>query len=214
MKVKCHSDPLETTIKSYDEIAEIYCEKTIDEGDRDFQEKMIDTTLNYIPKNPRVLDLGCGDGRDSNYFYRKGVDVVGIDLSEGMIALAREKYPDVAFFKEDMRNTIFPDDTFHCVWASVSIINMPKSELSKIESEVFRILNPGGIFAFSVKKGEGEGFEENDIVSGYPRFFSYYTLDELKDSLKLFQIVDSEEYPGKLFNDEYIYCWAKAKKKR
>lgn len=204
-----NSDPLKVTIKSYDKIAEEYCEKTLEGGDREFQERMLDITLNYLPENPRVIDLGCGDGRDTFYLHQKGVDVVGIDLSQGMINLARKKHSNTAFFKQDMRKTVFPEDTFHCVWASVSIINMPKSELSTIESEVFRILNPDGIFAFSIKLGEGEGFEENDIVSGYPRYFSCYSVDELKNKLKLFDIIDSKDYPGELFGSEFTYCWAK-----
>jgi len=204
-----NSEPLKTTIQSYDKIAEDYCEKTLEGGDRGFQEKMLDITLNYLPEKPRVLDLGCGDGRDAHYLHQKGADVVGIDLSQGMINLARKKHPQVAFFKQDMRKTVFPDDTFDCVWASVSIINMPKSELSTIESEVFRILNPDGIFAFSIKLGEGEDFEENDMIPGYPRFFAYYSVDELKDRLKLFEIIDSKDYPGELFGSKFTYCWAK-----
>ncbi|MFO7792699.1 MAG: class I SAM-dependent methyltransferase [Candidatus Saliniplasma sp.] len=202
-------DPLNETIRSYNNMAEEYCKITSEKGDREFQKKMLDLTLDYLPKDARILDIGCGDGRDSYYLSRKDIDVVGIDLSKSMVELARKKYPDLAFFKEDMRDTVFPDDTFHGVWASLSIINMPKSELSTIESEIFRILGSDGIFAFSVKKGEGEGFEDNNIVSDHPRYFSYYTLDELKNKLRLFEMIDSHEYPGKLFGDEFLYCWAK-----
>ncbi|MGM0405560.1 MAG: class I SAM-dependent DNA methyltransferase, partial [Thermoplasmatota archaeon] len=108
------SNPLMMTIKSYDKIAEDYCGTTLEGGDREFQEKMIDITLKYLPKKPRVIDLGCGDGRDTNYLHQKGADVVGIDLSQGMINLARQNHPKIAFFKQDMRETVFPDDTFHC----------------------------------------------------------------------------------------------------
>lgn len=202
-------DPLKKTIRSYDMIAEEYCTITSEKGDRDYQQKMLDITIDHLPEEGRIVDLGCGDGRDSNYLYEKGLDVVGIDLSKGMIDLARRKYPNIAFFQEDMRDTVFPDDTFHGVWASLSIINMPKADLSTIESEVFRILEADGVFAFSVKKGDREGYEDDDIVPGYPRYFSYYTLEELKNRLRLFQIFKVQEYPGELFGDEYLYCWAR-----
>ncbi len=213
MKHNSGKDLVAQTISSYDMMAKEYCKITSAKGDRVFQEKMMDITLDHLSKdmvdNARIIDLGCGDGRDSDYFYSKGIDVVGIDLSKSMIELARKKHPMIAFFKEDMRDTVFPDGTFQAAWASASIINMPKSDLSKIESEVHRVLDPRGIFAFSVKIGDKEGFEDENIIEGYPRYFSYYTLEELEQRLNLFEIVESKKYPGELFENEFLYCWAK-----
>ncbi|MFW6040842.1 MAG: class I SAM-dependent DNA methyltransferase [Thermoplasmatota archaeon] len=203
-------DPVERTIKSYDEIAEEYCNKTSKKGDREFQKKMLDRTLNMLPPKPRIIDIGCGDGRDTHYLFEKGADVVGIDLSRNMVRLARRKYPNCTILHMDMRETIFPENTFHGAWASASIINLPKSYLSKVESEVYRIIEPGGIFAFSFKIGEDEGFESN-VIEEYPRYFSYYTIDELKDKFNLFDFIDGQKYPSKIFGDEFMYCWTKAK---
>jgi len=202
-------DPIEKTIRSYDKIAERYCEITEEEGDRNFQEKMLDRTFGFMPPDPRIIDLGCGDGRDTEYLRRKGVDVVGIDLSKEMIKLARKKYPECAFLHSDMRDTVFPNNTFHGAWASTSLTNIPKSELSSVENEIYRILEKGSIFCFSFKVGEGEGFEES-IVDGFETYQSYYTLDELKRSLNLFNVIESKEYPGEIFNSEFMYCWARA----
>ena len=202
---------VEKTIRSYDEIAEEYCEKTFEEGDREFQKKMLDKTLSMLSNKPRVIDLGCGDGRDTDYLCSKGADVVGIDLSKSMVNLARKKYHDCTFLQMDMRDTIFPENTFQGAWASASIINLPKSQLSKAESEIYRILEPNGLFAFSFKEGEGSGFEDN-IIEGYPRYFSYYNLEELKEELNLFRIVNTEKYPSKIFGSDFIYCWARAER--
>lgn len=205
-------DAIRTTIKSYDEIAEEYCEKTLKGGDREFQEKMLEKTLKMLSPEPRVIDLGCGDGRDTAFMRKKGADAVGIDLSSAMVSLARRKHRDDAFFQADMRDTIFPDDTFHGAWASASIINLPKSELSKAESEIYRILEPNGLFAFSFKVGEGEGFEENGVVEGYPRYFSYYTIEELENRLNLFDVIDTEKCPETIFGSKFMYCWARSRK--
>ncbi len=204
-------DPIERTMRTYDEIAEEYCEITEREGDRKFQKKMLDKTLGFLPPNPRIIDLGCGDGRDTQYLSNKGADVVGIDLSRGMINLARKKYSGCAFIRTDMRDTVFPDDTFQGAWASSSISNVPKSELSRVEKEVYRILETSGLFCFSFKVGEEEGFEES-IVKGYERYQSYFQLEEMKEKLHLFNIIDSVEYPGEIFGNEFTYCWAKARK--
>ena len=203
-------DPIERTMRTYDKIAERYCETTEKEGDRDFQEKMLERTLKFMPSKPRVIDLGCGDGRDTEYLRRKGADVVGIDISKEMINLARKKYSKCAFLHSDMRDTVFPNDTFQGAWASTSISNMPKSELSRVEKEVYRIIEQGSIFCFSFKVGEGEGFEES-IVEGFDTYQSYYMLDELRDGFNLFHIIDSKEYPGKIFNSHFMYCWARSR---
>lgn len=202
-------DPLATTINSYDEIAEEYCERTLEEGDREFQEKMLDRTLNQLGEGARIIDLGCGDGRDTSYLCEKGADAVGIDLSRSMIDLARRKHPDCAFIQSDMLDLIFPNDTFQGAWANASIINMPKSELSHIEKEVHRILGPEGIFVFSIKEGEREGFEDNGVIEGYPRYFSYYTPEEIKERLNLFNIYQVVKCPEKIFGSDFSYCFAR-----
>ena len=207
-------DPIKKTIKSYEEKGEKYCDRTSEGGDREFQEKMMDKTLRVLKTNkPRIIDLGCGDGRDTAYFREKGLDVTGIDLSKEMISIARKKYPDCTFLQMDMRDTIFPDDTFNCAWASASLIHIPKKELSHVEKEVYRILEPGGLFVFNFKIGEGEGYEKTETMEDQKRYFSYYTLDEMKKSLNLFDIIDSEKCPTKVFDSEFIYCWARPGKR-
>ncbi len=205
-------DHIERTIKAYDEIAEEYCKKTEQEGNREFQKEMLDKTLRYLDSKARIIDLGCGDGRDTQYLKEKGMDVIGIDLSRSMINLARKKNPRATFLQMDIRDTVFPENIFHGAWASTSLTNFPKSELSKAEKEIYRIVEPGGIFAFSVKEGEGEGFEES-VVEGHERYCSYYSLDEIKEKLNLFEVMDSRRCPEEVFGYDFIYCWARARKK-
>lgn len=207
-------DPIKKTIRSYEEKGEDYTDRTSEGGNREFQEKMMDKTLKILNTNkPRIIDLGCGDGRDTAYFREKGLDVTGIDLSNEMISIARKKYPDNTFLQMDMRDTIFPDDTFNCAWASASIIHFPKKELSHVEKEVYRILEPEGIFAFSFKVGEGEGYEKTETMEDNERYFSYYTLEDIKKALNLFDIVESKECPSNIFGNEFIYCWARPRRK-
>ncbi len=204
-------DPVKKNMKTYNEIAEEYCEKTEKGGNREFQKEMLDRTVKFLSSKPRMIDLGCGDGRDTEYLREKGVDVVGIDISSSMIDLAREKYPECAFFRSDIRDTIFPEDTFTGAWASTTLSNLPKKELSKAEKEIYRIVEPGGIIGFSFKVGEKEGFEES-VIEGHERYYSYYTLEELKIKFNLFDIIDSKKCPDKIFGDEFMYCWGKARK--
>ncbi len=204
-------DPTEKTMRAYDEIAEKYCEKTMKEGKRNFQKMMLDRTLDHLHPKSRIIDLGCGDGRDTEYMRKKNFDVVGIDFSQGMISLARKKYPRCAFLDQDIRDTVFPDDMFHGAWANASLINLPKSELSHAEKEIYRIVEPGGLFCFSFKEGKKEGFETS-VIDENERYYSYYSLDEIKESLNLFNVFKSEICPEKVFGHEFIYCWARARR--
>ncbi len=207
-------DPIERTIKSYEEKGEDYTDKINEGGDRNFQKDMMDKTLNILqPSKPRIIDLGCGDGRDTAYFRGKGLDVTGIDLSKEMINIARKKHPECTFLQMDMRDTIFPDNTFNCAWASASLIHIPKKELSHVEKEIYRILEPNGLFAFNFKIGEGEGYEKTETMEDKKRYFAYYTLDEMKRTLNLFDIVESKKCPSEVFGTEFMYCWARAGKR-
>lgn len=61
------------TIKSYDAIAERYCEKTMIFEIREFEQRLLDRFLAMIDaERPQVLDIGCGDGRDTAYLQEKG----------------------------------------------------------------------------------------------------------------------------------------------
>ncbi len=197
-------DPVKLTIDTYDEVAEKYCKMTMERGDRGFQEEMIEETLSMIPGEAVVLDLGCGDGRDTGYMHAKGVRVVGLDLSKSMIALAKKKYPRCDLVYGDMRKTCFPDDKFDCVWASASIIHIPKDELDVMASEIRRTLKDHGIFVFSFKEGEGEGYVDTSMGK---RYFSYYRLEEIENMMIHFKMLSYKVYPGMIMGSRFIYCW-------
>jgi SAM-dependent methyltransferase len=66
----------------------------------------------------RLLDAGCGDGFWSSLFADAGFETVGVDISEGAIAVAREKYPDLAFRIGDVEQVLpFPEGSFDVILA-------------------------------------------------------------------------------------------------
>lgn len=77
----------------------------------------------YKKKIAKVLDLGCGTGRHSCLLSRMGYKVIGIDLAEEMLRVARKKCPKVEFRKMDFTNPKFPDNYFDasiCMWTTIS----------------------------------------------------------------------------------------------
>src|ERR1700744_1483509 len=92
----------------------------------------------------RVADLGCGSGVFSDQLQQQGYDVVGLDISPKLIALAREKYPKVEFFEGDVEQLPFPDGSLDGILLSGLVHHLP--DPVRCASEVFRVLKPGGSF--------------------------------------------------------------------
>lgn len=99
-----------------------------------------------------VLDVGCGAGRTTKPLAERGLDVVGVDLSEPMIEAARAAYPDVAFRVDDATDLSYPDAAFDYALFSSNGLDCihPQSERVQALREIHRVLRPGGVFALSV----------------------------------------------------------------
>ena len=99
-----------------------------------------------------VLDLGCGYGWHCIYAAEHGAaSVTGVDLSEKMLAVAREKAtaPQVTYIRGDMAETPFPPESFDVVLSSLAIHYLPS--FTDFLERVRQCLSPGGDFVFSVE---------------------------------------------------------------
>ncbi len=90
----------------------------------------------------RVLDLAAGTGTSSEPFADAGIDVVAGDISEGMLAVGRERRPDIQFVYADAMDLPFEDASFDVVTISYGLRNV--QDTAKALSEMHRVLKPGG----------------------------------------------------------------------
>jgi ubiquinone/menaquinone biosynthesis C-methylase UbiE len=98
--------------------------------------------------NMSVISLGCGSGEDCNYLAKQGASkVTGIDISSGMIEVAKKSYPMYEFQVMDMENLDFKDLSFDFAYSSLAIHYI--EDWSKVFKEAYRILKPGSYFLFS-----------------------------------------------------------------
>jgi len=116
----------------------------------------IDSFIELLPKGAKVLDVGCGPGRDSAYMYERGLKVTGIDLSECMIRIAKQQYPEIDFRVTDMRKIEQTSNSFDGVFASFSLIHIPKKDLPKTLQGFFSLLKSGGILFAAIQEGKSE----------------------------------------------------------
>ncbi len=149
--------------------------------DENFQ-IFIDTTLNidmtslyspfcvHLKKNARILDIGCGPGRDIKYFIENGYTAVGIEPSKSLANYALD-YTGSSIF-EGTLDSFSSDDKFDGVWACASLLHIKTSDLASSFQKIADLMNEGAIFYCSFKYGEFEG-ERNG------RFFNDQTLETI-----------------------------------
>lgn len=98
---------------------------------------------NYLPKNARILDAGCGAGVPfARLLMRAGFEVVGVDFSSSMLKLARKKVPEASLIKEDMTKLGFRENSFDGLVALYSIIHVPREMHTLLYQSFHRILKP------------------------------------------------------------------------
>jgi ubiquinone/menaquinone biosynthesis C-methylase UbiE len=124
-----------------------------------------------------ILDLGCGAGRDLAWLSAQGADVVGADLSLGMLIQAR-RHGVGRLLRLDMRALPFPSGTFGGIWCSASLLHLPKRDALRALTEMHRVAVTGGPLMLTVQEGDSEGWEPAPY-GPVERFFARYRSDEI-----------------------------------
>ena len=159
------------TLKYYEENAQSFC---LDTQDVDFSIFQLEF-MKGLPQGGRILDLGCGSGRDSKAFLQAGYHVTAVD---GSFELSRKTS---AFIGQPVICATFqeyvPAGNFDGIWACASLLHLPSEELAEIISRMAGSLNQGGKFYVSFKYGEFRGMRNG-------RFFQDMTESSLGELLK------------------------------
>lgn len=189
---------MDVTIETFNKIAPLYVELTFGK----ISQFELNEFISMLPKDAKILDAGCGSGRDVQYLMDYGLNVVGIDLSEGIINEAKKKVPEGDFKIMDIRNMTFEDNSFDGIWCCVTLCNLRRAELQKTLREFRRILKPKGSLYISIKEGEGEKVINDEKYNNLPLHFTYYKKEEMEKNLKEFNfnIVKSYKSEGEEIN--------------
>ncbi|KKR85915.1 MAG: Methyltransferase type 11 [Candidatus Woesebacteria bacterium GW2011_GWB1_41_10] len=144
-----------------------------------------DRFASFLKSGALVLDVGCGAGVKSQYLLDKGLKVVGVDFSEKMIGIAKREVPEATFHVADIKDLSGLQESFDGILVQAVLLHIPKSEVREVVRELRNKLNDGGYLYIAVKERrenekDEEILKENDYGYEYERFFSYFTLSEIK----------------------------------
>lgn len=144
--------------------------------------------LSLLPQEASILDVGCGGGIKTRYMAEKGYKVMGIDFSEKMIEIAQRDNSGVVFEVFDMYQVDKIEKVFDGIFIQAALLHIPKDRVMEVLTKMKEKLNKNGLLYIAVKGIRVDGIEEdvkteNDYGYEYERFFSYFSLDELKGYL-------------------------------
>jgi SAM-dependent methyltransferase len=148
------------TVQFYDASAETYFK---DWRDNALLLPFLQILLNRLREHPKILDLGCGPGCESKRLFDLGATVVGIDLSEVSLSIARRHAPEVSFLPMDIEHLDFADGSFDAVLDAACLFHFSDAEQSRILSTIHTLLVPGGAFLSVYPTGTFRGMQRREI---------------------------------------------------
>ena len=123
--------------------------------------------LKLVPKGGKILDLGCGSGRDSMNFMKLGYEVTAVDGSKELA-----KKASVLLGKEVIASTFEElelKEKFHGIWACASLLHIKREDLKTVLNNLYNNLEDNGVFYMSFKYGEKEYVDDKN------RYFNCFT---------------------------------------
>ena len=171
------------TIRYYEEHAEEFTASTIGADMEDIRRRF----LARLPEGARILDFGCGTGRDTKAFREMGYRVSALDGSEALCRIAGD-YTGIPVKCMDFRDYSPEEGEYYeGIWACASLLHLKKKELFPVIQKLGKALNAGGILYVSFKYGDYEG-ERNG------RYFTDFTLEGFREYMKAFPEFSLAEY--------------------
>jgi SAM-dependent methyltransferase len=193
----------EQVIEVYDALAEVYADHyECGNPDRPF----LNEFLSHLARGARLLDVGCGTGSGTKYFFDHGMRVKGLDLSGSMIEVARRSYPYIRFTRKDIRDSNYPAGELDAIWAGYSLFHMGREDFQTVLKKIQKTLVPDGIFGLIMQEGKGDVQFPEPLCPGKSLLVCLYSIKELTEilSAKGFNVIALKRR-GPISKLEYPY---------
>lgn len=159
------------TIKTYNDSAKDLAEYFRGIGPR-VSDVELGLKLAQAADSAKVVEIGCGDGRDAEEITKRVAKYEGFDPSEGLLEIARNRLPNASFVRADALTYPYPSD-LDVIYAFASLLHVNKQDMKLVLNKIAAALRPGGILYVSLK--ERSSYQEEVKLDQYgKRMFYYY----------------------------------------
>ena len=187
----------ETTLRFYAKEAPVYAASGPGGTSRH-----LSAFLDRLEPGARILELGCGGGRDSEAMIARGFDV---DPTDGVPEIAAQAEQRIGRPVRTMRfDELKAEESYDAVWAHASLLHVPRSDLPAILERIYRALKPGGFHFANYKGGGTEGRD------GFSRYFNYLSREQLVEVYSAaapWSFLEISEYQGGGYQDRQLGPW-------
>lgn len=162
--------------------------------------------LRYLPEQALILDLGCGSGRDTLAFKKKGYQVEAIDYSAELVKKARE------LTNIEVRQQSFYDlaenNKYDGIWACASLLHCERDRLTEVLARIFKALKPNGVCYMSFKYGTTDREKDGRSFTDLDENQAKALLDQLDGNEILEQWITVDKRPER--NEKWLnILWKK-----
>ncbi|MCP4345002.1 MAG: class I SAM-dependent methyltransferase [Desulfobacterales bacterium] len=197
----------------YDRVAKEYAETFSGEHkDKPKDREILYRFSQEIGDKRPVWDFGCGPGQTANFLKNLGIEISGLDISEKILEQARTIHPEIHFQKGNILDLEFENNSIAGVAAFYAIVHFTAEQVGTAFCEVFRVLQPGGIFLFTYHIGKQtirlDEFLGQKVDADVMFFTSDFIFSCLKDSgFEKTEIIEREPYPGVEYESRRAYVF-------
>ncbi len=152
--------------KQYNDFADDFSKnQNLEENGNRFNREIFYGHIDFIKPGIKLLDLACGDGTDLVYYKKLGAEIYGLDASEELIEIAKDKLSGEKLEVGLFENIPFEDNYFDAVLSKYAI--MTSENMEPVFKEIHRVLKPGGIMLYLVTHPFRQFFEKKDDTADY-----------------------------------------------
>lgn len=172
-------DKEQQTIEYYNNNAQAWAAGRVqNSGEKSYWHEQLIVFGKYLSSGS-VLEIGCGTGTDGNELIKMGYQYTGVDVSSGLLNLARKRFPAAKFLLQSIYDLNFPNASFDGFWCAATLLHIPKEKIDVALQNIKRVVKSKGIGFISIKEGNGQFLDKPTN-----RWFFLYIADEFSAILR------------------------------